>query len=138
MPPRAKLRCVVDTNVWVSALLSPPMMRLARTLAARHRLLFSVEQLREFKEVIERPRLARYMTGTHQRELVAGMAADGELVLVISSVRVCRDPDDDHLLALCKDGQADVLITGDKDLLVLGHFGSTRIIAPSHFLAEHT
>ena len=43
-------------------------------------------------------------------------------------VNVCRDPHDNFLLALCQDAAADFLILGDKDLLVLGSFGPTRIL----------
>ena len=51
-------------------------------------------------------------------------------------VTVCRDADDNFLLALCLDGHADFLITGDQDLLVLKAFGSTRIISWAEAEAE--
>lgn len=46
---------------------------------------------------------------------------------------VCRDPDDNNVLQLAEFGQADYLITGDKDLLILNNFGSCRIISPRTF-----
>lgn len=67
-------------------------------------------------------------------ELIIGSSRDVE---VISEVDICRDPDDNHLLALCKDGKVDVLITGDKDLLVLKKFGKTRILAPADFIKQY-
>lgn len=59
-----------------------------------------------------------------------------ELIEVNSNINVCRDPKDDFLLALAKDGNANFLLTGDKDLLELKRFGHTNIVALSHFLEE--
>lgn len=70
-------------------------------------------------------------------DLFNSLAQNGELVELISEVDLCRDPDDNHLLALCKDGKADMLITGDKDLLVLKRFGKTRILAPADFIKQY-
>lgn len=47
---------------------------------------------------------------------------------------VCRDPDDNNILQLAESIQADFLITGDKDLLVLDAYQGTRIVAPAQFL----
>jgi predicted nucleic acid-binding protein len=48
---------------------------------------------------------------------------------------VCRDPDDDKILALARAAQADVIISGDKDLLTLGSFQAIRILTPADALA---
>jgi len=47
--------------------------------------------------------------------------------------RVCRDADDDNILALAKEAKADYIITGDEDLLVLEKFESISIIGPRDF-----
>lgn len=57
-----------------------------------------------------------------------------DLIKVRSSVTVCRDPNDNFLLALAKDGKADYLLTGDKDLLDIVKFGKTKIISITTFL----
>ena len=59
-----------------------------------------------------------------------------ELVEVSSSVTICRDPKDDFLLSLARDGNADFLLTGDKDLLELERFEATKIITISGFIEE--
>jgi hypothetical protein len=56
-----------------------------------------------------------------------------ELVDVHSVVDICRDPKDNFLLALAKDGNADYLITGDKDLRVLKEFEKTKIVSLDEF-----
>jgi predicted nucleic acid-binding protein len=52
------------------------------------------------------------------------------------SVSACRDPDDNYLLALCEAGAADFLVTRDEDLLVIGRWKDTEIVAPRAFLAR--
>ena len=56
-----------------------------------------------------------------------------DLIPVESIVSICRDPKDNFLLALAKDGEANYLLTGDKDLLDLEKFGKTEIITISKF-----
>ena len=48
----------------------------------------------------------------------------------------CRDPNDDHVLATAVAVQADVIVTGDKDLLTLGQFRTVRIVTARDFLTE--
>ena len=50
---------------------------------------------------------------------------------------ICRDAKDDFLLALAKSAKADLLVTGDEDLLVLKKYGRTRIVTPATFVKEH-
>jgi len=57
---------------------------------------------------------------------------------VKSSVELCRDKRDNFWLELAKDGQADYLITGDDDLLVLKSFKQTKILKLKDFLNELT
>ena len=54
-----------------------------------------------------------------------------ELVDVSSVVDACRDPKDNFLLALAKDGNADYLITGDNDLRTMREFENTKIVSLS-------
>lgn len=57
--------------------------------------------------------------------------------MVKSKVNVCRDSKDNFLLSLSQDSKADFLITGDKDLLVLEKFKSTRVLTISDFMNEY-
>jgi len=57
-------------------------------------------------------------------------------ISVTSIVDLCRDPKDNFLLALAKDGNATHLLTGDKDLLVLGKAGKTKILTLSEYLSK--
>jgi len=50
------------------------------------------------------------------------------------SARVCRDPDDDVVLATAVAGRADAVVTGDQDLLVLKVYERIRILTPREFI----
>ncbi|MEO5585016.1 MAG: putative toxin-antitoxin system toxin component, PIN family [Flavobacteriales bacterium] len=113
------------------------MMELARVIVRDHQLVYSTIQLLELKDVLDRPKFRNRFLPGQKEELFHSLAQNGVLVELISEVDVCRDPDDNHLLALCKDGKVDRLITGDKDLLVLKKFGKTRILAPADFIKQY-
>jgi putative PIN family toxin of toxin-antitoxin system len=131
------LRLVVDTNILISSLISVGMMEVMRRILARHVLVMSHGRLAEFARVMMRPKLKGRILPAALDELARSLAVHGELVNVASVVELCRDPDDDQLLALCKDGRADFLITGDKDLLILKRFHRTRIITATEFLQSN-
>jgi len=59
-----------------------------------------------------------------------------ELVTSRGALNLCRDPKDNHLLETCLAGSVDLLVTGDKDLLVLSRFEGTRIVTLRSFVDE--
>ncbi len=59
-----------------------------------------------------------------------------EMIDTSEIINVCRDPKDDKLLELATSGNADFLVTGDKDLLVLNPFRGVEIITPRKFLEK--
>jgi uncharacterized protein len=61
------------------------------------------------------------------------MLSTAELVTITERIAVCRDPTDDKFLELAVNGHADVLVTGDLDLLVLHPFRGIPVIAPAAF-----
>jgi putative PIN family toxin of toxin-antitoxin system len=59
--------------------------------------------------------------------------ARGVRVKIRGTVKVCRDPGDDMFLECAALAKADVLVAGDKDLLILGTYKGTRIITPAEY-----
>lgn len=57
-------------------------------------------------------------------------------VEIADLIKLCRDPKDDMYLELALSGQADCIITGDQDLLVLNPFKNIPIITPLEFLNQ--
>ena len=130
-------RLILDTNLWISYLISSRLLAIDRLLEEKKIvLLFSPESLQEFIEVVRRPKFEKFFSEEDVKELLILFDHFGELVKVESEVEVCRDPNDNFLLSLAKDGQADFLITGDKDLLVIQEFEGTRIVTFKEFEEE--
>ena len=73
--------------------------------------------------------------GNTPRAVLADYLEVVELVEPVESPRVARDPDDDQVLAAALSARADVIVSGDADLLTLGSFQNIRILAPRDALA---
>jgi putative PIN family toxin of toxin-antitoxin system len=130
------VRCVLDTNLLVSALLWPGSKpRLALDHAQRHgTILLSYETLREVSEVLRRERFRRYIDEDDIRLFVAALTCESEWIDVDLQIAACRDPKDDKFLSLAVNGRATHIVTGDADLLALHPFRGIPILSPAAFL----
>ena len=139
MPKSKSLRIIIDTNLWISYILSKKLDQLDELISSnRSQLLFSLELLEEIEATIKKPKLKKYFDETSLDEMFITFEPFIDLVNVKSKVNVCRDSKDDFLLALAKDGKADYLLTGDKDLLEIKKFGKTIILTISEFLENYS
>lgn len=128
------MRIIRDTNLWISFLISSKYTRLDSLLFTHKcKLLFSQELLEEFIEVVKRPKLKEYISKNELEDLLETIDEIAEFVDVTSEVSMCRDPKDNFLLSLAIDGNADYLLTGDKDLLVLEKVEDTVIVEIAAF-----
>ena len=121
-----------DTNVLISALVYGGLPRELLTLVFRGEitLITSTALMNELEDVLvvrfaHDPSLAR--TVRAEIELVAEVVAASDLA------PVARDPDDDAVLAAAIAGEASAIVTGDRDLLVLGEHRGIRIVTPRDF-----
>lgn len=129
-------RLIVDTNVVVSALLSPQSVpRQAFDAACAHGQLVGSEQtLAELVRTLHKPALRPYITPPEREAFLQRFARELELLTSTESVRLCRDPRDDMFLELVTAADVGWLITGDRDLLAVGKFRQARILTPAAFL----
>jgi uncharacterized protein len=135
--PKKKNRIIIDTNLWVSFLLTNDFSKLDKIFANKHvTLLFSQVLLDEFIEVAQRPKFKKYFSLTDLENLLLQIKNEAEFIEVTSDIKLCRDPKDDFLLSLAKDGKATHLITGDKDLLDIKNFGKTKITTIANYLLK--
>lgn len=133
--PKRKDRVVIDTNIWISFLLTKDISKLDKILSGQSIvLLFSQELLDEFIEVASRPKFKKYFTIIDLQDLLRQTRLQAEFIEVNSVITLSRDPKDNFLLSLAKDGKADYLLTGDNDLLVLKRLERTKILTLSEFL----
>lgn len=128
------MRLILDTNLWISFLISSKFEKLDELLFNQKcKLLFSQELLEEFVTVAKRSKLRKYISRDELEDLLETIDEVAEFVNVTSKISECRDPKDNFLLSLAVDGKADYLLTGDKDLLVLKVIGNTKIKTISEF-----
>jgi putative PIN family toxin of toxin-antitoxin system len=132
---RRSHRVIIDTNLWISFLLTNSFDDFDRVIRNYDiTLVFSQEFLEEFLEVARRPKFRKYFPLEQLYSLVTEIRSIADFIEVNSIVSICRDSKDNFLLALAKDGRATHLITGDQDLLILEKFGRTKIVNMSSFL----
>jgi putative PIN family toxin of toxin-antitoxin system len=130
-------RVILDTNLWISFLISNRQKELDILLeSGAITLIFSNELLEEFLEVSERPKFKKFFKKSDMKTLLTQIETFGELIKVESKINECRDPKDNFLLSLSVDSKADFLVTGDSDLLVLGKIKETEIITWQEFISQ--
>jgi len=131
------MRVVVDTNVFVSAALradSMPALAI-RLVRSNHVLLKSSSTEHELMSVLARPKFLGLIAPAFNHFVAATMAI-AELVEITEQIAACRDPRDDKFLELAVNGRADILVSGDNDLLVLDPFRTIPIVSALRFLKQ--
>jgi putative PIN family toxin of toxin-antitoxin system len=133
------MRAVVDTNILVRALIKPqgtvgPV--LLRLHGGEYTILYSQPLLEELIDVLNRPRIRQKydLTEDDIHTVVSLILLRGEVVTPAKRLTVCRDPRDNRFLEVAMTGEADVIVSGDQDLLVLNPFDGIPIIPPGRFL----
>lgn len=131
-------RVVLDTNVLISAVLQPkgpPRAAVDAVRTAGGVLLFSEQTFDELRTRLERPKFDKYVSREGRALFLVQLDAVSEWVAITGAKMGCRDLDDDKLLETAIMGEADCLITGDRDLLVMSPFHDIPIVTPADFLA---
>jgi putative PIN family toxin of toxin-antitoxin system len=139
MPKNKPLKLVIDTNLWISFIISKKLNQLDPVLLAENtRILFSSELVQELQATISKPKLQKYFAPNALEEMMVLFDPYIDLIVVKSKVEICRDSNDNFLLALSKDGKANFLLTGDNDLLDIGKYGQTEILKITEFLEKNS
>jgi len=125
-------RVVLDTVVFVGALLSP-RSRSGQILFDRSEgyvMIFSAETLGEFLEVIQRPELRAKYRSLAKIDIrqILDLVSSAEMVQIHAIPPVVRDPSDDMFIATAIAGNADFIVSEDKDLLSLGSSVAIQVI----------
>jgi putative PIN family toxin of toxin-antitoxin system len=135
------MRVLLDANVFISYLLYPrepgPIRRIINAaVLGRFTLLLPEALLTEFSvKVSRKPSLSSRITAGELHEFVSLLREISEEIPVIETKipAVTRDPKDDYLLAYALVGEANYLVTGDRDLLALGQVDGVTIVTPRTF-----
>jgi len=100
------------------------------------KILISSATLAELDDVLRRPRFDKYIQEEERLKFLAAFVRDAQLVQATANVTDCRDPRDNKFFELAVSGNADVIISGDKDLLVLHPFRGISVLTPQDFLTQ--
>ena len=129
-------RVVIDTNVLISGLLSTtstPAKAVERAVTTAQ-LVATNATLREVMTKLLSPKFDRYLSRERRDALLLRLAPLIEIVEVIQAIQACRDPRDDKFLEADVNGRAEVLVSGDKDLLELHPFRGIAILTPASYV----
>ena len=130
---------VVDTNVIVSALLfkkSIPFQ--AVKIAEKGIILHSESTLAELREVLSRRKFDKYLEIEERQKFLIKFVDTSRRILIQETISICRDAKDNKFLELAVSGDAQFIITGDQDLLILNPFRGIKIITPELLVSEFT
>lgn len=131
-------RFVFDTNVLISAFLfsqSKPRQALDQATVIGV-IVLSNSVLSELEEVLYRPKFDRYLTKERRQEFLENLTENAQFIDVTEQINECRDPKDNKYLELALSGQAECIVTGDDDLLVLNPWRGIEILTVQEFLAS--
>ncbi|MFC7694939.1 putative toxin-antitoxin system toxin component, PIN family [Paeniroseomonas aquatica] len=105
---------------------------------AADRVAVSEAMMVELLDVLARPRLARFLDPELRDEVLALLDAFGVFFAPVERVTDCRDTKDNKVLELALAAGAEVIVSGDVDLLVLHPWRGMRVLRPAEYLAEVT
>ena len=132
------MRLVLDTNVLISAILSPNSIsaKILNWGEDNGVILYSAATLNEVLSVLGRSKFSKYIDHDDIDGLSIRIKTVWLFVEILNQVQLCRDPKDDKFIDLALNGEASHLITGDNDLLVLNPIENISIINPRNFWDE--
>jgi len=126
------VRLILDTNVLVASVVADGLCRdLVRVRLRPHTIITSEPLLAELRTTLR----VKFKADPGKLPLLLALREQAEIVAPLRlGQRVCRDNDDDIVLATAVAGKANVIVTGDDDLLALKKFRDIRVLSPRQFL----
>lgn len=132
------MRAVLDNNVLISASINPrgaPAQIVDAWRSRAFEIIVSPELLLELEHALSYPRVRRYShwSDSETYEFLQEVERFSSLVKPAERLAVVRDPADDMLLEAAIAGEADYIVSVDKDLLDLGRYQGIEIVTPARF-----
>lgn len=127
------MRIVIDSNVWISALVfgGKPRCIFERAVYEGWTIVTSEEIFTEVRRILVN-KFADFVDDFESFQKIIQARTD-KVELGSIRVKVCRDEDDNRVIETALIGDAAYIITGDKDLLVLKKYEGIDILTPSDF-----
>lgn len=131
------MRIVIDTNVLISGVFFGgfPRKILSSVINKKMTACATIEIINEYEEIVQE--MIDRKQGHINRTILAPLIKSMEIIEPVSHVTICRDPDDDKFLGCAKDSCALYIVSGDKDLIVLGHYEEIQIVTAKEFCEKY-
>jgi putative PIN family toxin of toxin-antitoxin system len=129
------MRIVLDTNILVSGLLysGKPRRLIDLAMHGKIEIVSSVEMIEELRDVLSREKFG--LEKEEQTKMVDFVVRLSHITILKSKFKVIKDdPDDDVVINTAYDGEAEYIVSGDRAVSELKHFGKIRVVKASDML----
>lgn len=131
------MRIVIDSNVWISALVfgGNPRKIFEQVISSGWAIIVSEKIFTEVRRVLS----VKFPNFLDDFEAFQSLLRSNIVMVELGrlTISVCRDDDDNRVIETAVIGESLNIITGDRDLLVLGKYKQIVIVSPSDFLVEN-
>ena len=132
------MKIVIDTNIWISYLIGKTLSELNGIIEnPKIEIIVTDELISEIAETFERKHLVKYFKNDKFTDFWNYLNKISLDMKIDNLPDICRDVDDNYILALADQTNCDFIITGDKDLLVLEQYKGVKILRFRDFMTGH-
>lgn len=126
------MKVILDTNVIISSFATRGLCHSVFEICLdRFEIVISSSLIKEIRNVLKDKLKLPNLFIAETLNYLSENATFFKVINMLSAV--CRDPEDDHIIALADSAGANYIITGDEDLLILKKYGDTQIVTPRQF-----
>jgi uncharacterized protein len=132
-----KIKVVFDTNVWISIFLKKALSEEFAQINDQISLFISKDIILEISKVLMYPKISKILkeSGILEKEILQAISKNSTIVNPNIKLKVIdEDTEDNKILECALTAKADVIVTGDKHLLIISKFRKTKIVTPREFL----
>ncbi len=130
-----QIRILIDTNIWISYLIGKTLAELKKVIEnSKIEIVVTDVLFSELSSTFRKKHLTKYFKDekfTNFWEFIRGLIV---IIEVEEIPNICRDEDDNYLLALADQIECSFIVTGDKDLLVLEQYKQVKIVRFREFI----
>ncbi|MCM1100210.1 MAG: putative toxin-antitoxin system toxin component, PIN family [Clostridium sp.] len=131
------MKIVIDTNVLISGMFFGgfPEKILSAVVGQKITACATAEIINEYEEVVQE--MVSRKQGHINRTILSPLIKAMEIIEPVTQVEICRDPDDNKFLECAADSHALYIVSGDKDLLIIGQFENVQIVTAKDFYEKY-
>ena len=131
------MRIVIDTNVIISGVFFGgfPRKILTSVVGQKITACATTEIINEYEEIVQE--MIERKQGHINRAILAPLIKTMEIIEPVTHIEVYRDSDDNKFLGCAKDSHSLYIVSGDKDLLVIGEYENIQIVTAKDFCEKY-